>query len=339
MNMVPLDNILKKVQESSGDSKEEIMSKIEKKQKDLFGLVSTEGAAYLVAKEYGVEFANDEKKLQIKDIIDGIKKLNFSGRVFRTSKIIEFKRSDGSMGKVTNVFLGDSTGFVKLVLWDKQVKLIEDEAIKLGDTIEIANGNVKENVYGDTEVNIGRFGTIRNVDDLGFPSIEELGKRFFLYAETRIQIKDVIPGNFEIKGNMLRIFKGKFIFKTCSICESAMSEIAGKATCAEHGEAEYNPCLVVTAIIDDGTGDLRVVFFRELAEKIVGMSAGEIDGLDLEKRYEIIQEKLVGREFLIKGRIKKNKMFGRFEMIASDCKDINISEESKNLFEELTKVA
>lgn len=338
--MFSLDEILKKVQETTGDSKEEIMSKIEMKQKDLFGLVSTEGAAYLVAKEYGIDFPDKEKKLQIKDIVDGIKKLNFSGRVFRTSNLVEFKRSDGSIGKVTNVFIGDSTGFVKLVLWDKQVKLIEDETIKLGDTIEIANGTVKENVYGDTEVNIGKFGSIRTMEDLGFPSIEELNKKFFLPTETRVQIKNIIPGNFEIKGTVMRVFKGKFIFKTCSICEGAMTETTGKPVCSEHGEVEYNPWLVVTAIIDDGTGDLRTVFFRDLAEKIIGISAGELDGLDLEKRYEIVQEKLVGKELLIKGRIKKNKMFDRLEMVASDCKDINILEESKNLFEELnSKVA
>jgi len=336
--MFSLDEILKKIQET-GASKEEIMIKIEKKQKDLFGLVSTEGAAYLVAKEYGLKLQDSDKKLQIKDIVDGIKKLNFSGRVFRTSNVVEFKRSDGSIGKVTNAFIGDSTGFVKLVLWDKQVKLLEDETIKLGDTIEIANGFVKENIYGDTEVNLGRFGSIRAVEDLGFPSIEELSKKFFLPTETRVRIKEIIPGNFEIKGTVLRVFKGKFIFKTCSICGSVMPETAGKAACAEHGEAEYNPSLVITAIVDDGTGDLRVVFFRELAEKIVGMTAGKIDDLDLEKRYEAIEEKLIGKEFLIKGRIKKNKMFDRLEMIASDCKDINIFEESKNLFEELTKVA
>jgi replication factor A1 len=338
--MLSLDEILGKIQEKSGITKEELMSKIEKKQKDLFGLVSTEGAAYLIAKEHGIELSDNEKKLQIRDIVGGMKKINFSGRVFRTTKIIEFKRSDGSIGKVVNVYLGDSTGFIKLVLWDKQVKLVEDETIKLGDTIEAANGSVKENVYGDVEVTIGRFGSIRAIDDLGFPSIEELNRKFSFPTDTRIQINDIVPGNFEIRGTIMRVFKGKFIFKTCSICESVMEETTGKPICVEHGEAEYNPCLVVTTIIDDGTGDIRTVFFRDLAEKLIGISAGEINNLDLEKRYEVINERLLGKEILVKGRIRKNKMFDRLEMTANEYKDINILEESKRLLEELkSKIA
>lgn len=114
-----------------------------------------------------------------------------------------------------------------------------------------------------------------------------------------------------------------------------MEESDGKLVCIEHGEAEYNPCLVLSAILDDGTGDLRVTFFRDLAEKVIGASAGEINDFDLEKRYELINERLIGKELIIKGRVKKNKMFDRLEMIGQDFKNINISEESINLFEEL----
>lgn len=333
--MPSFDEILNEIEKKSGTARDEMMKRINKKQKDLFGLVSLEGAAHLIAKEYGIEISNNEKKLKIENIMDGMRKLNFSGRVFRTSNIVEFKRADGSPGKVVNIFIGDSTGFVKLALWDKQVKLIEDEVMKIGDTIEIANAMVKENVYGDIEVSIGKFGNIKTIDDLGFPSSDELNKRFSLPVDTRVQIRDIVPGTLEIKANIIRVFKGNFIFNTCSICGNAMEESNGKLICVEHGETEYNPCLVLSMIVDDGTGDLRVTFFRDLAEKIVGMSAGEISDLDLAKRYELINEKLIGKELIIRGRVKKNKMFDRLEMIAQDFKDINILEESKNLFEEL----
>ena len=64
--MATLDEILGKIESQTNLGKEELREKIKKKQNDLSGLVSLEGAAYLVGKEVGVNLLNSEKrKLEI----------------------------------------------------------------------------------------------------------------------------------------------------------------------------------------------------------------------------------------------------------------------------------
>ena len=331
-----IDEILKK----TSFSRDEIKKKIERKQKELGGLVSAEGAAHLVAKEYGMDLLNSDgkRKLQIKNIISGMKNVTFSGRIFRISNVIDFKRADGSGGKVVNVFLGDDSGYCKLALWNDQVKLVEDETVKIGDAIQIIGGLAKENVYGDMEVSLGKFGKITTADGNGLPAVEDLVKGFGTVQIQRTDIVSIVPGNFEVKATVVDVFKGNFIFSVCPMCggKVEMVEVArGKARCAEHGEVDASSALVINTVIDDGTGDLRAIFFRDKAEKLIEMIADDIVVLTPDKRHEWIRERALGKELLLVGKVKKSKVFNRLEMLVDEVKEINPLEESKRLVEEI----
>ena len=52
--MYSLKDIIQEISKSSGSSESEVKKKIEEKQLELSGLVSAEGAAYIVGKELGV---------------------------------------------------------------------------------------------------------------------------------------------------------------------------------------------------------------------------------------------------------------------------------------------
>jgi hypothetical protein len=208
--------------------------------------------------------------------------------------------------------------------------LIEEETLKLGDIIQVDNGITKENVFGDVEISVGKFGSIRQIEEpLDMPDLEELTKKFLAFNPERASIEDLVPGNFEIKGNIVYIFRGNYLFEVCSICGNR----AEKNICAEHGEIKPNKALVLSCIIDDGIGNLRTVFFRESAEKLIGTTATELDSLEEEKRYELIKERLLGKEVILIGRVKRNRIFDRLELIVNTIKDLNVREESKRLVE------
>jgi replication factor A1 len=334
--MVSVEEVLKELEKSTNLSREELLEKIDKKQKDLSGLISFEGAAYLVARELGLDLLEKARReLQIKNIVPGLKKVSVCGRIFRISPVVEFTRQNGNKGKVVNLFIGDATGYFRLPLWNEQVKLVEEESIRLGDTVQIINGFAKENIYGDIEISLGKFGSIRPIEDVGFPTVEELVKRTFNPAPERTSIANLVPGNFEIKGNIVKVFKGNFLFKVCSICGSSLSEKEGKFICSEHGEVEPDVNVVVSAIVDDGTADMRVVFFRNQAEKVLGLTADELAELEQEKRYQLIKERILGKELVLLGRVRKNNISGRLELIVNEVKDLNVLEESKKLAEEI----
>ncbi len=322
-----MDEIITELEKQTNLSKKEIMERIDKKCKDMDDLVTEEGAAYLVARELGLNIASNRRQLQIKNIVPDMRNLNVIGRVLRISSINEFEKQNGSKGRVVNLTLADSTGSIRLPLWNEQVKLVE-EAIKIGDAIQVTNGFSQENVFGNIEISLGRFGSIRQVDDsFELPSLEDLTRKFFSLTTERASIKDIVPGNFEVRATITDVFKGKFIFNTCSVCGSTFVD----NKCPEHGDVEPSANLVVSCIADDGTDSLRVVFFRELAEKVCGIHSSELAVKEPDIRYELVKEKLLGREFILSGRVKKNVAFDRIEMIVNDFKDLNVLEESKRL--------
>lgn len=329
--MAPLEDILNEIGKQKNMTAGEINERIVKKQQELSGLVSLEGAAHLVARELGVEIASEAmRKLEIKNIVSGMKNINVVGKIFKISGINEFKRIDGSQGRVINLFIGDASGSARLPLWNDQVKLVEDKLLKLGDVVQISNGFAKENIFGDVEISLGKYGSIRQIEDSGLPSIEYLSKPTASQPQ-RDLIQDIKQGNSEILATMVNVFKGNFIFDVCPICGSSVNE----KKCLEHGEVEPRPALVISCIVDDGSGNMRSVFFRSLAERLLGADAMQIASLDVDKRYHFITEKLIGRELILIGKVKKSNIFDRLELMVNDFKDLSVSEESKRLVDEI----
>ena len=328
------EKLLNEIISKANISKEELIELIKQKQKEL-QIISFEGAAYLVAKDLGIDLVEYKpRRLEMKNIVKGMRNVNVIGKVFKISSIVEFERN-GKKGKVVNIFISDGTDYVRIPLWNEQVKIVEDGEIKVGDTIQIIGGIAKENVFGEKEIGLRKLGRIAPAEEDLDISIEELQKRFFSPNYQRVEIKDIKQGNFEVLAKIVYLFKGNFIFFVCPVCNVTIKEVNGKGVCEEHGEVDAEPNLVITCIIDDGTSNLRAVFFRDVAEKIAEISAKELKEMDLDKRYDYLSQKLLGREFLFKGRVKVNKISERLEMFVEDFKEIDYLEESEKILKEL----
>ncbi|MEM7826166.1 MAG: DUF2240 family protein [Candidatus Aenigmatarchaeota archaeon] len=331
------EEILKEIEKASGLSREEVVKRIEEKRKEFSDLLTEEGAAYLVANDFGLDLIEKKRRqLEIRNIVAGMKNVSFVGRVFNITPIVSFERIDGSVGKVVNVFIGDDTGFVRVPLWNDQVKLIEEGGIKIGDTVQVTNGISKEGIYG-IEVSIGKYGLISKIECDDIPDLEYLQKKYLFQPIKRMPIKDLSEGRAEIVGTVVHVFKNKLFFEICPECENTLVKKEQKFICSQHGEVLPSKALVITAIIDDGTANIRAVFFREQAEKVIQISAKELEEMEEEKRFELVKEKLLGRELQLTGRVKKNLLFDRVEFIVNESKDLNVLEESKRLAEELEK--
>ena len=327
-----LEKIIEILEKRTGLSKEELNRRIEEKKKEFSDLLSKEGAAFLVAKDLGIEL-KEETFLEIKDLVAGMKGVNLIGRIFKISDVFEFERRDKSKGKVVNVYIADPTGFVKLALWDENVDLVRKE-IKVGDVVKIRNCFTRENIFSDIEISLGKYGKIEKAEkDYGLPSAEELEKRFLSLPE-RKEIKDLKEGIYEVKGNIVQIFKGKYLFNICPICKSSI-KFNGKFECSDHGEVNPEKALVISGILDDGTSTIRFVLFREEAEKIIGLKTGELIELSDEERENVIKEKLLGMEVVFVGKVRMNKIFNKLEIIVSKVKDLDLKEESRKLLEKI----
>jgi len=326
--------LVTELENKSNLKKDDILNLVEKKYLEMKDLITREGAVYLVARELDIDLPdNTRARAPIKNVLPGMRNVNVIGRIFRISKINEFTKSNGTAGRVSNIFIGDNTGFVRIPLWDEQVKLLEENVISIGDIIQVSNGLARENVFGDVEISLGRFGAINALEDYTeLPPIEDLSKMFLSIAPERTDISAVISGgNFEIKGTIVQLFRGNFLFSICPMCSGKIEN----NRCIEHGDVAPSHALVLSFVLDDSTGDLRCVLFRESAEKMCNVASEELSELEPENRYQLLSGKLVGRQVILSGKVRKNKIFDRLEMMVNDFKDINPLEESKKLLDEL----
>ncbi|MBI2547537.1 MAG: hypothetical protein HYW23_03770 [Candidatus Aenigmarchaeota archaeon] len=328
------DFLVSEVVSKSNVKKDDILSLVDKKYTEMENLITKEGALYLVAKEMNIELPeNKTPGTPIRNIVPGMRNVNFIGRVFKISKTTEFKKANGNAGRVANIFIGDGTGVTRVPLWDDQVKMLEENMISIGDTVQLSNGLSRENSFVGVEVTLGKFGTLTPLEDYAdLPSAESLLKGSFSFSVEKTNISDVVAGgNFEIKGVVSQLFRGNFLFTVCPMCGSKLEN----TKCTEHGEVAPSYAMVISFIADDGTGDLRCVLFRNTAEKLCNMSAEELSKMDPDKRYSILSDSILGKEFIFAGKVKKNDMYDRMEMMVNDFKDINPLEESKKLVNEI----
>lgn len=315
--------LVRQLVERSGLSRERVLELLKEKQKEFKGLISLEGAAYLVAKDLGIELElKQTNALKLGNVVEGMKRVEVVGRIFKITDVKEFERAGGK-GKVVNLYIGDETGYVRLPLWDKQVECVGQGKIRVGDVVRIVRAAARLNAFGELELRLGKYGNLTKVE-ADLPSAEELCKRY-LTERGRVEIKDLSFGSCEVKGTVVHVFKGKFLYHLCPVCGCRVN-----GQCQEHKTSV--PALAISGVLDDGTGNVKFVLFKEQAEQFI--NAKELLDCDEEQRYHLIVQALLGQDLLIKGRVRRNPLSGRVELVAFHASLLNTGEEIKRLTEQ-----
>ena len=149
-------DIVEKIVSEKGLSKEEVEEQIEAKIKQLSDLISKEGAAQIVANQYGVRVVENltDKNFKINELPKGVGSVNALGKVVQLFGVRTFNRN-GKEGKVANMVVGDETGTIRLVVWDEKIiSQIEEGAIDEGTILKVRNAYSKLN-NGRNELHLG----------------------------------------------------------------------------------------------------------------------------------------------------------------------------------------
>jgi replication factor A1 len=250
---------------------------------------------------------------KISDFAEGDSSIDVVFKVIRIYEPREFERGDKTKGKVVNLVIGDETGTAKLVLWDSNVELVEKSLIKEGGTIKVEKGYVKvkwadDGRVNESELNVGRYGElILNPDE----TVGEL--KTDPPAAIRNYIKDLQDGDMaEIRGALVDIYDNIRIF-----------------------ERADRRGIVVNAVIDDGTANMRAAFYDKMAEKLMNIPLQKVleGGISEDISKRIIE--ILGREVTAQVRVRYSDFSGQNELVVQDI-DLtpDPKKETKKLIEE-----
>ncbi len=127
------DAYITKIIQDTGLTRSEIHNKVEEKKSELKGLISDEGALFLIAKEFGVDVSNENTDLikdieiNISDISLNMKNITLIGRIKEIYSVYEFNKENQEKGYVGSFLLHDTTGEIRIVLWNEHANMFTNE--------------------------------------------------------------------------------------------------------------------------------------------------------------------------------------------------------------------
>lgn len=321
MIKAPYDQIVEKLAKLSGLPLEEIERRIEAKKARFSGLISKEGAAQIVAAELGISFQDQE--LQINDLLPGMRKVNVIGKVLEIFPIKKFLRS-GQEAEVASFEIADSTGSIRVVLWDTHhIELIKNNTIKKDCVVEIKRADVR----GTTtkELHLTSTSEIKLSDKIIEKTVKTEDKRI-IKKISELQKNE----KASIKATLLQLFKPS-LFNVCPECGMKTTFENDRSVCIKHGTVIPKKRVIVNGIADDGSENVRIIFFHENALKLFDADIETIQDPNflLEKK-----QKILGTEYFFFGRLRKNAFFDRNEFIVSEFSEVNPDE----IIKELSKI-
>ena len=308
MFKIPLAVLREKIVGSGKLTAPQLEQRVKDKINELSGLVSEEGAMNIIANELGIELLPPQReKLKVKEIYPGMRNVSLLGKVVQKYETRTFAKGD-KKGKVCSVIVGDETGTLRLVFWNDQVSVAE--SLQENDVVLVTNGYVKESTNNGKEVHLGEKVEVRvNPEGQEVATV----RRSANFERRKIQELQGNDTTAEIMGTIVQVFDPRF-FSVCPQCGKRVTESNGQAQCGEHGVVGAQWSCVLNAVVDDGTGNIRGVFWKNQTLNLLGKSEQEVavykDNLP---SFENMKTDLLGEQVKLTGRVRNNEMFGRLE--------------------------
>jgi ssDNA-binding replication factor A large subunit len=139
------ERIVSEIEKHTKLQRAEILARMKKKQEEFAGLINDAAAAYALAREMGIA-VEDKQAIEfskLSEVSAGAGSVNAVARVLHIFPVRTFERN-GRQGRVCNIAIADESGSATLVLWDRDVELVEKGAIERDALLEIRGAHVKQ---------------------------------------------------------------------------------------------------------------------------------------------------------------------------------------------------
>lgn len=317
---VTYEEIIGRIKEEKKLSDEEIKQRIKDKLRQLSDLISKEGAAHIVANELGVKVLEVAKELKINRLLSGMSNVILLGKIVKMNDVIQYNK-EGRQGKVVSFVMGDDTGVIRVALWDtNHIAKVEDVTVKEGSILKIKNAYVKSN-NGFKELHVGNRGELE-IDPEGV-EVEVSDNPSYDFSRKKIFELNEGDNNVGVLGTIVQVFEPKF-YSACPNCGKKLDIIGDSFQCREHGLVKEEIVPILNLFLDDGTGSLRSVAFRNQVESLLGIEKEKIVEMRKdESQFDRYRDDLLGKQMILIGRVVKNELFDRLEMSVQRIVEVN----------------
>ncbi|MFW9809800.1 MAG: OB-fold nucleic acid binding domain-containing protein [Candidatus Thorarchaeota archaeon] len=256
--MLTLEETIERILKQRSDyERKDILKMIEEKRQELGSeVINDESAAMIVARELGVDLhqVSPSARQKIEDITESTRNVAITARVDQIGTVRTFSRKDGGgEGKVASIRVSDETGGIRVVLWDELTKAVSENLISIDDVIQLRGAYVKKGLGDSLELNLGRMGHIRQLEDY---EVEELGIDFGASVSEEMKISDLKEGLFGISMKVL------------------IQKVFRLSTFTRQRDGSEGK--VLSMIAADETGTVRLVFWDDSATEMEDAEEDEV---------------------------------------------------------------
>ncbi|MBI4139424.1 hypothetical protein HY483_00505 [Candidatus Woesearchaeota archaeon] len=321
MIKIPFDEAVQKIASVANISPADVQQRISQKMGQFSGLISRDGAAYILANELGVKLFQRPEIIKVRDLNPVLRSVDITVKVISNYGVKEFSRSDGTAGQLCSVLVGDDTGTTRLVFWGGQTELAR--SLTPGVVVKVLNVLVRDN-NGNVELHLNDKSSLQPSNDnivTVHPPVNE-----------RKHVKDAKEGErAEFLGTIVQVFEPRY-FETCPNCRKRVRDDNGQWTCQNHGSVQPLYSYVFNVYLDDGTDTIRCVLFKEHIERLLEKNYEQMLSYRSQpETFDSVKTDMLGKIIKIGGTIKKNEFFDRVELLT------NFVDPNPNPEEELKK--
>ncbi len=255
-------------------------------------------------------------EIRIPEIKPDMSGFSTEGRILQV-----FQPRSFSGGSMASLIISDGEETIRVVLWGEKSEIVKE--LKKGDAVKIRNAYSKANLNDEPEIHVGRYGDLTINQDTELSSMEEIEKSL-------LNKKDIIDLEgrdryVQIKGRIVHIDDEKrIIYYTCQSCGRSVQNTGLGWYCEScNDDVDPVPNLVLSFTVEDGTGSIRAISFRENAERVLGMDVEEAMNLIGETQDEFapikeMEKTILNQEISLIGRVRYSDFSDQLEFIVDD---------------------
>ncbi|MCA9459755.1 MAG: hypothetical protein KC550_04370, partial [Nanoarchaeota archaeon] len=222
----------------------------------------------------------------------------------------------------------DETGITRLTFWNDKTELLDN--IHDGDILKITNAYTRENNNnpGRIDVHYGQYSDLEvNPDGVVIELPEFKGGGNVEFSKKKISELEEGERNIKLVGIITDFDIPRFYLASPKTFKKVLQDDGKYLDKDTNEEVEPIKVPIVNIILDDSSGTIGVVGFRDRAEDLTKISSEEIIALteNIDK-YRDFSKKIIGAKVEIGGNVSVNNMTGEKQLLANQIMSVDLKD-------------